>query len=161
MSANYRIGESKKFGMLSLALLFDGIQFATPVAVDIVVSLTAAVVFGIIFLESGALTLKGKGALKLLRIVLPISELVVGNLPAIFLTVWVQIKISRIVDTVLPEDLQNTVRLLARRHITKDIAYSKKRINRRLKTIQKVNERNKRYGKGRRGATAADRQQST
>ena len=102
MSTNYRIGNSKKFGMLSLALLFDGIQLVTPSMLDVIVTSTAAVVFGIIFLESGALTLKGKGALKLLRIILPIAELIMGNLPTIFLTVWVQIKISRMADRVVP-----------------------------------------------------------
>jgi len=154
MSADYKIGNSTKMWMLSLALFFDTIQLLTPRITDSIITATAALMFMMIFIEKGALAPRASGALKIVRIILPVAEMAMGNLPTIFLTVWVQIKISRIIDDVVPEDLKKIMRARRLPGQHRQITNHKKFIASRAKKIRRIQQTN-RYRKGRRGAATA------
>ena len=144
MSTEYTINNTTKWGMLILALLFDIVQFMTPSSVDTLITAFAALVFGMIFLEKGALTVQNaQQGLKILRLIIPFVELFVSILPGITLEVWVMIKISRLADRVLPKTLHTTLAGKQSRVHKKNIVKAQHTIKQTRKYI---------YGKGRRGA---------
>jgi hypothetical protein len=160
MEKHYKIGNSTQYGMLAIALVFDAIQFLTPGYTDTVITAAAALFFGMIFYERGALTIRGTGILRLARIILPISELVITNLPAIFLTVWVQIKISRMLDASLPDEVHMLQQLRTAKSRKSALAKDREFIRTRSRKMARAalrNMYNTRYGKGRRGEETQSR----
>ncbi len=150
MSTEYRINNFTRFWMLSLAISFDLLQFLTPGILDKFITLIATIVFGMLFAEKGALTMKGKGIIRILKLLGPISDIIIGNIPGITLTVWAQIEESRIIDKVAPDSakavLQNKQKLKSPKRgvgtkVTQD-------------TIQNPTK----YGKGRRGQRTLSRE---
>ncbi len=142
--------------MLSLALFLDLIQLLTPYFTDTLISATAALIFIMIFIEKGAITPRASGAMKIARIVLPLSEVVIGNLPSIFLTVWVQIKISRAVNNIIPQEAQDIIRARRLPSQIRQIKNHKRFIKAKSKRV--IKGRTKSFGKGRRGAETTQRQ---
>ncbi len=102
----YKINDTTKWSLLILALFFDFIQFLTPGYTDAFVTFTAFLVLGMIFIEKGSLRLPSKGAMKLFRIIVPISEILMSMIPGITLLVWIQIKISRLLDESSSETIE-------------------------------------------------------
>ena len=147
MSTKYKISKSAGFGLILLALIFDAIQWATPQAVDTLITAIATMVFGMIFMEKGVLTMSAKGALKIFRWLVPFAEIIISSVPGITLEVWILIKISRLADTVLPEKIHTIWGL---KHIRKDVRDIKNNWKIVKKTTQNIGKYT--YGKGRRGA---------
>jgi len=145
---NYRINDTTKWGMLALALLFDGIQLITPGIMDTMITAFAFMVFGMLFIEKGALTSSGK-----FRILIPFAEILIGNLPGITLEVWILIKISRVADKTLPEVVHKLWGLKRMRGDAKYVHGDWKTVKHEAGQIKKYAKgRGKRaYGKGRRG----------
>lgn len=137
----YRINNTSKWGMLTLALMFDAIQLITPGIMDTFVIAMAALIFGMLFLEKGALTQSGTGAIKLFRWLIPLAEIFISHLPGITLMIWIQIKISRFYDMALPDQIHQFVR------------------QKRLMVVshQKKQLKKYAYGKGKRGARTLKR----
>ncbi len=156
MSTQYKINNASKVWMLSVALSFDLIQLLTPRLFDTVIAAFAAMFFMMVFIEKGAITPKASGAMKIARIVLPLSEVIIGNLPSIFLTVWVQIKISRAVDNIIPEETQNIIRARRLPSQIRQINNHKRFIKTKTKRI--IRGQVKSFGKGRRGVETTQRQ---
>ncbi len=157
VEAEHKINDTTKWGMLILALLFDGLQFITPGYTDTMVTLVAALVFGMIFMEKGALTMKGKGAMKIFKILIPISEVIISHVPGITLMVWLQIKISRLSDEALPEFAKDVLRaknLSGRGKVLKDHLKSIKSESKRVKKYRSLDQK---YGKGNRGKRTLER----
>ncbi len=142
MSTEYKINNTTKWGMLSLALIFDGIQLVTPGIMDTLITATATMVFGMLFIEKGVLTISGTGALKIFRIVVPLAELFISHIPGITLTVWIQIKISRIADEILPEQIHT---LWGMKRLKGDI----KDITKERATIKHTAKQMRRYAQAR------------
>lgn len=151
MATNHTIGNGTRWAMLSVALFFDFIQFITPGFTDTFITATAALVFMMWFQEKGALTLKGKGAVALLRWILPPLELLFSHMPGIFLTVWAQITVSRAIDSA-PEPVKELYRKRLQRGMAKERTLQRGVAKGELKQLKEYA-----YGKGRRGARASER----
>ncbi len=146
MSTERRIG-GERWGMYTLAIIFDGIQSITPTAMDALIIAMSLLVFGMIFIEKGALTAGASGWLKIARLVTPLSELIFPNIPGILLTVWIQIKASDINDKILPDVVHKWWGRTRLRGDIKDVRKSAKKVGHETKQLSKYA-----YGKGKRGA---------
>jgi hypothetical protein len=98
MSTEHKINGTTKWVLIFIALFFDLVQFITPGLLDTFVTASAALVCGMIFIEKGAFTIKGPQALRYARLITFVGELLISILPAITLTVIIQIAISRLAD---------------------------------------------------------------
>ncbi len=149
--SEYRINDTTKWGMLTLAFMFDGVQFITPNIMDKMIIALAFFVFGMWFLEKGAFTWRAPDSkatlLKIFRYLGPIMELIISNAPMITLIVASHIYMSRIWDKTLGEKGVEMAGLLT---LKKDIGSINK--NRQTYKHQKKQIKKYAYGKGRRGA---------
>jgi len=146
MSTEKRIG-GERWGMYTLALIFDGIQLITPFVMDALITTVALLVFGMIFIEKGALTVGAGGWLKIAKFVIPLGELVFSNMPGILLTVWIQIKASDINDKILPDVVHKWWGRARLKGDVKDVRKQWKNTRHETKQLKKYA-----YGKGKRGA---------
>ncbi|GEM_PF-5525416 len=148
----YKINDTTKWVMISLALMFDGIQYITPGYTDTLITAIAALVFGMILIEHGALTVKGSSALRYGRMLAVAGELIISHIPAITLTIIIQILISRAADRVVPDSVQGLLRTAKLKGKLQDVSKGKRFIKMRSKKMARVA-----YGKGKRGANTRAR----
>ncbi len=137
MDNTYKINNATRFAMLSVALMFDALQLVTPQSVDKVIMLLAAIIFMMWFAEKGALVISNDGALKLFIILVPFAEFFMSVIPGITLTVWIQIKISRIADRIISEDLHKLVELKHLPGDVKNLLHKKRLLSHNIKQVRK------------------------